>query len=93
MCWSLTASAAFAAFGLAATAIHLKTHRPPAHTLLFAYFTLMEALQAAQYLVIDDCASLANRVRERVCVCERERERERWQGNCVAQREQTPQSR
>ena len=72
MCWSLPASTAFATFGLAATAVHLKAGRPRAHTLLFAYFTVMEVLQAAQYLVIDDCASLVNRVREG----ERERETE-----------------
>ena len=72
MCWSLPASIAFATFGLAATVVHLKAGRLRSHTLLFAYFTVMEALQAAQYLVIDDCASLVNRVREG----ERERETE-----------------
>lgn len=62
MCWSLPASAAFTAFGAAATAAHIMYKRPHSHTLLFAYFTIMEALQVGQYLVIDDCASLVNKV-------------------------------
>ena len=68
MCWSLTASAGFAAFGSVATLAAARAGRPRSHVLMLAYFATIEALQAAQYLVISDCASLANRVRRRVRV-------------------------
>jgi len=65
MCWSLTASAGFAAVGSVATLAAARAGRPRSHVLMLAYFTAMEALQAAQYLVISDCASVVNQVRRR----------------------------
>ena len=60
MCWSETASFAMVGLGAAATAwtVH-KGRRWPVPVAL-GYFTAMEALQAAGYMVIDDCGSPVN---------------------------------
>jgi len=62
MCWSGEASTAVAAIGIGATAYAFVKKEPPAIWATLGYFTLMEVLQAATYLVIDDCASPANQV-------------------------------
>lgn len=62
MCWSGEASTAVAAIGIGAMAYALVKKEPPAIWMAFGYFTLMEVLQAASYLFIDDCASPANQV-------------------------------
>ena len=60
MCWSETASVSMVGLGAAATAWTLyRGRRWPVPTAL-GYFTVMEALQAAGYLVIDECGSPAN---------------------------------
>lgn len=61
MCWSPAASVAFVAAGSAATMICIQRREPPAVWLTVAYFTLMEALQATSYPVIDQCHDPANR--------------------------------
>lgn len=61
MCWSLEASAGIVVAGAAATAVTFRRGEPAAIWGTLAYFTLMEALQVAGYLVIDDCGTPANR--------------------------------
>ena len=65
MCWSFHASVAFAVLGTGAAALESRRRRPAGRVALFAYFAFMEALQAAQYLVIDQCDSRLNQVRLR----------------------------
>lgn len=60
MCWSATASVAMVGLGAAATVITVARGRPSAVPIALGYFTVMEALEAAGYLVIDDCGSPAN---------------------------------
>lgn len=60
MCWSETASVAMVGLGAVATGITVAQRRPRAVPVIFGYFTVMEALQAAGYLVVDDCGSSAN---------------------------------
>lgn len=62
MCWSGEASAAITALGIATTALAIHRKQPPAIWLSLAYFTLMEALQAYTYSVIDDCSNPSNQV-------------------------------
>lgn len=60
MCWSATASLAMVAAGGAATAVAVKRGEPTAIWVTLGFFTLMEALQAAGYAVVDQCGSRAN---------------------------------
>ena len=60
MCWSATASVAMVGLGAAATVITVARGRPWAIPTALGYFTVMEALQAAGYLVIDECGSPVN---------------------------------
>jgi hypothetical protein len=46
--------------GAVTTVITIRNRRPAAVPVALGYFTFMEALQAAGYLVVDDCASPAN---------------------------------
>ena len=62
MCWSATASVAMVAAGGAATAVTLVRGEPRAIWVTMAYFTLMEALQATGYAVVDQCGTTANQV-------------------------------
>ena len=64
MCWSATASTVFAVtgFGAAAWMALKKEAEPPAIWACLAYFGLMEAIQAASYLVVDQCDSPANQL-------------------------------
>jgi len=60
MCWSVTVSAAMVAAGAAATVVTVRRQDAPAIPLTLSYFTLMEGLQLAGYMVIDQCGSPAN---------------------------------
>jgi hypothetical protein len=62
MCWSLTVSAAMVAVGSAATVYTQRRGLPRAIWMAIGYFTLMEALQAAGYFVVDACGAPANRL-------------------------------
>lgn len=62
MCWSGEASAALATLGFASTAFAWRKGDSPALWLSLGYFTLMEALQAYTYRVIDHCELPANQV-------------------------------
>lgn len=61
MCWSESASIAMVGLGASVSAIAAYRGQPPAIWLTLGYFTVMEALQAAGYAVVDDCGSLANK--------------------------------
>ena len=61
MCWSATASVAMIAAGGVGTAVTLKRGEPAAIWATLGFFTVMEALQASGYAVIDQCGSPANR--------------------------------
>lgn len=60
MCWSFTASAAMVAVGTSAAVVTGRRGLPIAIPVALGYFTIMEALQAAGYLVVDQCGSPAN---------------------------------
>lgn len=60
MCWSATASVAMVAAGGVATAVTLKRGEPKAIWVTIGFFTLMEALQAGGYAVVDQCGTRAN---------------------------------
>ena len=60
MCWSIGVSAAMVGLGAVATGVSLLRRDRPAIPATFAYFTLMEGLQAASYPVIDQCGVPAN---------------------------------
>lgn len=62
MCWSAGVSTAMVVTGTAATIYVARKGQSPAIWLTLAYFTVMEALQAAGYLVVDVCGSPANQV-------------------------------
>lgn len=61
MCWSATASVTMVGLGAAATLVTARRGEPRAIWLTLAYFTAMEALQAAGYAVLDECTNPANR--------------------------------
>lgn len=60
MCWGLGATAAMMAAGGAGTVLTARRGDPVAIPVALGYFTVMEALQLAGYLVIDQCSSPAN---------------------------------
>lgn len=60
MCWSVEASAVIATVGGAGAALTYVRGDPPAIWLTIGYFSLMEALQVAGYVVVDACGSPAN---------------------------------
>ena len=62
MCWSMGASVGMVALGGAATALALKRRDKPAIPATFAYFTLMEGLQALGYAYVDNCSAGPNQV-------------------------------
>lgn len=62
MCWSETATIAFAGLGTAATVIAYRRGEPLAIWGTIGYFTSMEVLQLGGYAVIDQCGSPANRL-------------------------------
>ncbi|PPD41889.1 MAG: hypothetical protein CTY15_12975 [Methylocystis sp.] len=62
MCWSLPVSIGTTALGLGASVVARRRGMPKAIWISLAYFALMEALQAAGYLVINACGTSANQV-------------------------------
>jgi hypothetical protein len=62
MCWSGEASAALAAVGFLGTAYAAHKREPAALWMSLGYFSLMEALQAFTYSVIDQCGDHSNQV-------------------------------
>lgn len=60
MCWSPEASAGIVVVGAAAAVFTCKRGDAPAIWGTMAYFTAMEALQFAGYLVVDDCGTAPN---------------------------------
>jgi hypothetical protein len=62
MCFGLPVTVAMVGVGAAAAVHTARIGRPAAVPLALGYFALMEALQAAGYLVIDRCGSPANQV-------------------------------
>ena len=61
MCWTASASIVMVAAGGAATAVALLRREPKGIWLTLGYFTLMEALQATGYAVVDECGTPGNR--------------------------------
>jgi hypothetical protein len=62
MCWSGEASAALATVGFLSTAWAVRKKEAAALGWCLGYFSLMEALQAYTYSVIDNCGAPANQV-------------------------------
>jgi len=62
MCWSGEASATLAAIGLGTTAYAAYRKEPAQLWICLGYFSLMEALQAFTYSVINQCGNPANQV-------------------------------
>ena len=62
MCWSLEASAAVTLVGAATTAVAITRKQSPAIWLTLGYFTAMEVLQAATYVVVDLCGIALNKL-------------------------------
>ncbi len=62
MCWSGEASTALAAVGFGTTAYAAWRGTPAALWAPLGYFSLMEALQAYTYTVIDNCSNPANQI-------------------------------
>ncbi|MBW4706305.1 hypothetical protein KX928_00735 [Roseobacter sp. YSTF-M11] len=60
MCWSIEASAAMVIVGAVATGVTLHHKQPAAIWATLGYFTAMEALQVAGYIVVDKCGTPAN---------------------------------
>lgn len=60
MCWSMAVSGAMVGLGGAATLATVRRGDTPAIPLTLGYFTVMEALQFAGYMVIDQCGAPAN---------------------------------
>ena len=61
MCWSMEASAGLVVAGAVSTTVTYKRGDNAAIWGTMAYFTAMEALQVAGYLVIDDCGTTSNK--------------------------------
>ncbi|TYB83033.1 DUF5765 domain-containing protein [Maritimibacter fusiformis] len=62
MCWSESATLAMVGLGAAATLVSARNGSPRAVPVTLGYFTVMEALQAGGYMVIDQCDLVPNRV-------------------------------
>jgi len=62
MCWSGEASTAITVFGVGATLYLIRKKESPMLWVPIFYFTLMEALQAYTYSVIDECALPENQM-------------------------------
>ena len=60
MCWGPGVSATIVGIGVAATGITVRRKAPSAFSIAIAWFTLMEALQFAGYLVINQCDNPVN---------------------------------
>ncbi len=68
MCWSGEASLAIAIGGLSSAYFLKRKGEPKEVYLPTAYFVLMEGLQAATYIVVDDCGTTANVILTRLAV-------------------------
>ena len=62
MCFSLPISVAMVGLGGTATVLTIRRFDTPAVPLTLGYFTVMEALQVAGYLIIDQCGTPANQM-------------------------------
>jgi hypothetical protein len=62
MCWNVEASATIAGLGFAATGYAAYRREAAALWAPLGYFSVMEALQACTYLVLNDCESPANQL-------------------------------
>lgn len=62
MCWSGEASTVLAAIGLSSTVYFYRKKEPAVICITLGYFSLMEALQAYTYTVIDQCDNPANQI-------------------------------
>lgn len=60
MCWSMSVSVGMVGLGAAATVYGHRSGVPKVVWVSLAFFTFMEALQAAGYLVINQCGTIAN---------------------------------
>jgi hypothetical protein len=60
MCWSMGISVAMVALGGTAMAVTIRRGDTPAVPITLGYFIVMEALQVAGYMVIDQCDSPVN---------------------------------
>ena len=60
MCWSATASISMVGIGVVVTAVAASRGQPRAIWLTLGYFTVMEALQATGYAVVDQCGTASN---------------------------------
>ena len=60
MCWSMEASVAMVAAGAVATAVTWRRNQPLAIWGTLGYFTAMEVLQVAGYVVLDQCGTMSN---------------------------------
>lgn len=61
MCWNIEASAAMVVAGAAVTGFAWRQGQPAGIWVTLGYFTAMEALQVAGYLVVDQCGTPENR--------------------------------
>lgn len=62
MCWSMEASATVAALGFAATGFAAYRQEAPALWIPIGYFSIMEALQAYGYVIVNNCELPANQL-------------------------------
>jgi hypothetical protein len=62
MCWNVEASTTVAALGFAATGYAAYRKEAPALWAPLGYFSIMEALQAYAYLVLNDCTAPVNQL-------------------------------
>jgi hypothetical protein len=62
MCWNFEASTTVAALGFAATGYAAYKREAPALWMPLGYFSVMEALQAYAYVVVNDCELPANQL-------------------------------
>ena len=62
MCWSGEASTVLATIGLSSTVYFYFKKESPTLCAALGFFSLMEALQAYTYTVIDDCSNPGNQV-------------------------------
>lgn len=60
MCWSATVSISMVGIGAVVTGVAVSRGQPRAIWLTLGYFTVMEALQAAGYAVVDQCGTASN---------------------------------
>jgi hypothetical protein len=62
MCWNYPVSIGLALVGAGAAYTQYVWKRPTGRIIFFAYWALIEVLQALQYTVIDQCDSSVNKV-------------------------------